>query len=405
MKKIVYFDNNATTQVSPSVFEAMVPYLTEHYGNASSAYRIGRRTREAVEQARAQVAALLGCEPREIVFTGCATESNNTAIHSALQTTGHRHVVVSAVEHSAIKNHAEYLERLGYGVTYLPVAADGTLTVKQVEEALRDDTAIVSVMWANNETGVTFPVAEIGELCRSRGVLFHTDAVQVVGKLPINLAELKIDFLSLAGHKFHAPKGVGALYVRRRVKFVPYVIGGHQEKGKRGGTENVSHIVGLGQAAVEAQKHLAEETTRVRALRDKFENTVLASIPDTFVNGNREQRTPNTSSLAFSGIEAEALLIMLDQYGVCASAGSACTTGSVEISHVLQAMGVPKERAVGTLRFSFSAYNTEAEVDYVLGILPAIVAKLRAESASAVKLKERLDAGENITEGLSLAAV
>ena len=395
-KQIIYFDNNATTQVSPSVFESMVPYLTEHYGNASSSYRIGRVTREAVESTRAQVADLLGCEAREIVFTGCATESNNTAINSALQTTGHRHIIVSAVEHSAIKNHAEYLERLGYGVTCLPVANDGTLTVSQVEEALRDDTAIVSVMWANNETGVTFPVAEIGELCRARGVLFHTDAVQVVGKIPINLAELKIDFLSLAGHKFHAPKGVGALYVRRRAKFVPYLIGGHQEKGKRGGTENVPHIVGLGQAAVEAKKHLAEEATRVRALRDKFENSVLASIPDTFVNGNREQRTPNTSSLAFGGLEAEALLIMLDQYGICASAGSACTTGSMEISHVLKAMNIPKDRAVGTLRFSFSAYNTEAEVDYVLGILPAIVAKLRDEKLTAVQLKERLEASSSL---------
>ncbi|MDR2463125.1 MAG: aminotransferase class V-fold PLP-dependent enzyme, partial [Verrucomicrobiales bacterium] len=278
--KIIYFDNNATTQASPSVFEAMVPYLTEHYGNASSSYRIGRVAREAVERARAQTADLIGCEPREIVFTGCATESNNTAINSALQTTGHRHVIVSAVEHSAIKNHAEHLERLGYGVTFLPVASDGTLTVNHVENALRPDTAIVSVMWANNETGVTFPVAEIGELCRARGVLFHTDAVQAVGKLPVNLAELKVDFLSLAGHKFHAPKGIGALYVRRRVKFVPYLLGGHQEKGKRGGTENIPHIVGLGQAAVEAKQHLAEEASRVLALRDKFENTALRLIPD-----------------------------------------------------------------------------------------------------------------------------
>ncbi|MDR1145389.1 MAG: aminotransferase class V-fold PLP-dependent enzyme [Verrucomicrobiales bacterium] len=396
MNQPIYFDNNATTAVSPSVFEAMVPYLTEHYGNASSAYRSGRVARAAVERAREQVADLLGCEPREVVFTGCATESDNAAISSALHTTGHRHVIVSAVEHSAIKNHAEHLERLGYGVTFLPVAGDGTLTVQQVAAALRPDTAIVSVMWANNETGVLFPVAEIGELCRARGVLFHTDAVQVVGKLPVNLAGLQVDFLSLSGHKFHAPKGVGALYVRRRAKFVPYLIGGHQEKGKRGGTENVPHLVGLGQAAVEAKRHLAAEAAAVLRLRDKLEHTVLEKIPDTFVNGHRQRRTPNTSSLAFAGLEAEALLLLLDQHNVSASAGSACTTGAVEISHVLKAMGVPPDRAVGTLRFSLSARNTEAEVDYVLGILPPLIAKLRAEKTGAVALKAKLAAGEKI---------
>ena len=395
--KTIYFDNNATTRVSPSVFEAMVPYLTEYYGNPSSAYRIGRQVNTAVEEARAQVAELLGCEAKEIIFTSCGTESDNTAISSALQTTGHRHVIISAVEHSAVKNQAEHLERQGYGVTVLPVAQDGTLTVRQVEEALRPDTAVVSLMWANNETGVIFPVEEIGGLCRARGVLFHTDAVQAVGKIPIRLSDLKIDFLSLSGHKLHAPKGVGVLYVRRRSKFVPMLIGGHQEKGKRGGTENVASIVGLGRAAVEAGDKMADEGTRVRGLRDHFENAVLKNIPDTSVNGHREKRLPNTSNINFQGVEAEALLIMLDQYGICASAGSACTTGSLEPSHVLRAMGVPKETALGALRFSFSVYNTKEEVDRVLSLLPGIVERLRSETPSATALKARLDAGEDLT--------
>jgi len=398
-RKTIYFDNNATTRTSPSVFESMVPYLTQYYGNPSSAYQIGRQVNTAVEEARVRVADLLGCEPKEIIFTSCGTESDNTAILSALHTTGNRHVIISAVEHSAVKNQAEHLERLGYGVTVLPVAPDGTLSVKQVEEALRPDTAVVSLMWANNETGVLFPVEEIAELCRARGVLFHTDAVQAVGKIPIRLGSLKIDFLSLSGHKLHAPKGVGALYVRRRSKFVPMLIGGHQEKGKRGGTENVASIVGLGRAAVEAAENLEDETTRVRSLRDKFETRVLDVITGTQVNGHRELRLPNTSNISFQGVEAEALLIMLDQYGICASAGSACTTGSLEPSHVLRAMAVPKETALGALRFSFSIYNTEDEVDQVLALLPGIVNHLRTETPSAASLKARLDAGENLAVG------
>jgi cysteine desulfurase len=387
MKPVIYFDNNATTAISPRVFEAMVPFLTEHYGNPSSSYAIARGVRSAIDQARERVADLLGCEPKEVVFTSCGTESDNTALASALQTSGGRHIVVSSVEHSAIKNHAESLERLGYAVTWLPVAADGTLAPDQVEKALRPDTAIVSLMWANNETGVLFPVEEIAALCAARGVAFHTDAVQVPGKIPIRLKETKIDYLSISGHKFHAPKGVGALYVRRRAKFLPYLIGGHQEKGRRGGTENVASLIGLGEAAAQALEHLDEERITVRKMRDRFEAGVLAALPDTRVNGHPGQRLPNTSNLAFPGIAAEALLIMLDRENICASAGSACTTGSMEASHVLRAMAVPREFALGSVRFSFSRYNKESEVDHVLSLLPGIVRSLREKPPSVEELR------------------
>jgi cysteine desulfurase len=387
MKPVIYFDNNATTAISPRVFEAMVPFLTEHYGNPSSSYAIARGVRSAIDQARERVADLLGCEPKEVVFTSCGTESDNTALASALQTSGGRHIVVSSVEHSAIKNHAEALERQGYAVSWLPVAADGTLAPDQVEKALRPDTAIVSLMWANNETGVLFPVEEIAALCSARGVAFHTDAVQVPGKIPIRLKESKIDYLSISGHKFHAPKGVGALYVRRRAKYLPYLIGGHQEKGRRGGTENVASLIGLGEAAAQALEHLDEERITVRKLRDRFESGVLAALPDTRINGHRDQRLPNTSNLAFPGIAAEALLVMLDRENICASAGSACTTGSMEVSHVLRAMAVPREYAQGSVRFSFSRYNKESEVDHVLSLLPGIVRSLREKPPSVEELR------------------
>lgn len=377
-KPLIYFDNNATTQVDPEVFEAMIPYLTTAYGNPSSAYGFGRNVRQAVERAREQVAALLGAEPREIIFTSCGTESDNTAISSALHTTGGRHLITSAVEHSAVKNHAEHLERLGYAVTYLPVSPDGSLDLEALRAAIRPDTALVSLMWANNETGVLFPIEEIGAICRERGVLFHTDAVQVPGKIPINTASLPVDFLSISGHKFHAPKGVGALYVRRRKKFVPYLIGGHQEKGRRGGTENVASIVGMGRAAELALDRLTEEQTRVRDMRDTFEKRILAEISGVSINGNINARLPNTSNLAFEGVEAEALLMQLDAIGVCASAGSACTTGSLEPSHVLRAMALPRERALGSVRFSFCHQNTLQEVDHLLNALPGIVEELRA---------------------------
>jgi cysteine desulfurase len=379
--EVIYLDNNATTRVAPEVFEAMVPFLTEYYGNPSSAYSFGKRVEGHLKEAREKVAALLGCTPKEIIFTSCGTESDNAAIWSALQTTGKKHIVTTQVEHSAIMNQTEWLEKNGYGVTRLGVAADGTLSPADVEKAIRDDTAIVSFMWANNETGVLFPVEEIASLCKSKGVLFHTDAVQTPGKIDLrHVAKSDIDFLSLSGHKLHAPKGVGVLYVKRRTKIVPYVIGGGQERGKRGGTENVASIVGLGRAAELALANLGDEQKRVRALRDRFESSLLARLPHLYINGNREQRLPNTSNIAFDFVEAEAVLMRLDAVGICASSGSACTTGSLDPSHVLSAMGLTPARARSCVRFSFSHYNTEAEIDHALEIIPPMIEQLRAMS-------------------------
>jgi cysteine desulfurase len=382
-RDVIYFDNNATTKIAPEVFEAMIPFLTEYYGNPSSAYGFGRQIQAAVKKAREQVAGLLGCSPRELYFTSCGTESDNAALASALQATGKRHLITSKVEHSAIKNHVAHLERSGYAVTRLPVDSRGRLTVQQVAEAIRPDTALVSLMWANNETGVLFPIEEIGRLCRECGVLFHTDAVQAVGKIPFRLSECQIDFLSLSGHKLHAPKGVGALYVRSGVAFLPYLIGGGQERGKRGGTENVASIVGLGEAADAALELLEKERTEVKALRDAFEAGVLGTVPGAKVNGDLEQRLPNTTSICFSGLEAEALLLLLDREGICASAGSACTTGTLEPSHVLSAMGLGPEDALASIRFSFGRANTRGEVEKALAIIREKTTALRAETAAA----------------------
>jgi cysteine desulfurase len=380
-KDVVYLDNNATTRVAPEVFEAMVPFLTEYYGNPSSAYSFGKRVEGHLKEAREKVAGLLGCTPKEIIFTSCGTESDNAAVWSALQTTGKKHVVTTQVEHSALMNQTEWLEKNGYGVTRLPVAADGTLSLADVEKAIRDDTAIVSIMWANNETGVLFPVEEIASLCKRKGVLFHTDAVQTPGKIDLrHVAKSDIDLLSLSGHKLHAPKGVGVLYAKKRTKLVPYVIGGGQERGKRGGTENVASIVGLGRASELAIQNLADEGSRVRALRDRFENALLEKLPNLYVNGRRDQRLPNTSNIAFDFVEAEAILMSLDDKGICASSGSACTTGSLDPSHVLSAMGLTPARARSCVRFSFSHYNTEADIDYALQILPPMIERLRAMS-------------------------
>jgi cysteine desulfurase len=380
-KEVIYLDNNATTRVAPEVFEAMVPFLTESYGNPSSAYSFGKRVEGHLKQAREKVAALLGCTPKEIIFTSCGTESDNAAIWSALQTTGKKHIVTTQVEHSAIMNQTEWLEKNGYGVTRLPVAADGTLTLDAIEKAIRDDTAIVSIMWANNETGVIFPVEEIASMCKKRGVLFHTDAVQTPGKIDLrHVAKSNIDLLSLSGHKLHAPKGVGVLYAKKRTKLVPYVIGGGQERGKRGGTENVASIVGLGRAAELTMENMGDEQNRVRALRDRFENTLLEKLPNLYVNGNRSQRLPNTSNIAFDFVEAEAILMSLDDKGICASSGSACTTGSLDPSHVLSAMGLTPARARSCVRFSFSHYTTDADIDAALEILPPMIERLRAMS-------------------------
>ncbi len=377
-RDIVYLDNNATTRVAPEVFEAMVPFLTDLYGNPSSVYSFGADVAKAIAAARERVAALLGCEPDEILFTSCGTESDNTAINAALRTTGRRHIVTTRVEHSAIVKHAASLEKTGHRVTWLDVDPGGLLDPAQVERAIRPETAIVSVMWANNETGVLFPVEEIAAICKAKKVLFHTDAVQVPGKAPIDLARSGADFLSISGHKFHAPKGVGALFVRKGTRFANQIIGGGQEKGRRGGTENVPYLVGLGRAAELAIDSLGHELPRVRGLRARLEEAILARIPGTRVNGDRDRRLPNTSNISFANIEAESLLLELDAHGICASSGSACTTGSLDPSHVLTAMGLDSPAARGSIRFSLSDYNTDADVDRALDALPAIVQKLRA---------------------------
>jgi cysteine desulfurase len=334
-----------------------------------------------VDRARGQVAALINAEPREVIFTSCGTESNNSAIHSALVTQPEkRHVLTTAVEHSANTKFCALLRRRGYTVTFLPVAADGTLDLELLEKSILPDTAIVSVMWANNETGILFPVREAAAICHRKRVLFHTDAVQTPGKLKIDVRELDVDCLSLSAHKLHAPKGIGLLYVKRRVKYQPYIVGGGQERGRRGGTENVANIVAFGRAAELAMASLDDENTRVRALRDKLEHGILSGIPGTSRNGAEEPRLPNTSNIAFEGVEAEGILMLLDQAGICASSGSACTTGSLDPSHVLTAMGCSVARARSSIRFSLGIYNTDAEVDYVLQQLPGIIAKLRASA-------------------------
>jgi len=382
----IYLDNNATTKTDPAVIEAMMPFLTDQYGNPSSAYRFGKHSAEAVERAREQVAQLLGCEPKEIIFTSCGTESNNAAIHSALTLDPDKqHVITTRVEHSAIMKHGEWLSKRGYEVTWLGVDEKGQIDLHELERAIRPDTAIVSTMWANNETGVMLPIEEIAAIAHKKRVLFHTDAVQAVGKIPINLADAHshINFLSVSGHKLHCPKGVGVLYVNRRTRFTPYLMGGGQEHNRRAGTENVPYVVGLGQAAQLAAAQMGFENHTVRGLRDTFERQVLETIPDTQVNGDPQRRLPNTTSIAFEGIDSEAVLLLLDQAGVYCSAGSACTTGSVHPSHVLKAMGFSTERARASLRFSFGRYNTPAEVERALDILRGVIAKLRRMSMAA----------------------
>ena len=379
--KTIYVDNNATTRVAPEVFEEMTPYFTELYGNPSSMHFFGGQVQRKVEEARERVAALLGAQPQEIIFTSCGTESDNAAIMSALQCNPEkRHVLTTRVEHPAVKNLVAHLKREGYRVTELPVDREGLLSIEEVSRAMTEDTVIVSVMWANNETGVLFPVEEIATLAKSRGIIFHTDAVQAVGKIPINLAESQIDMLSLSGHKLHAPKGIGVLYVRRGTRFAPFVVGGHQEGGRRGGTENVPYIIGLGKACELAATNLEEENLRVKNLRDKLENGLLDRIENSMINGDSEQRLPNTLSISFEYVEGESILLKLSDRGICASSGSACTSGSLEPSHVLRAMGVPFTAAHGSIRFSLSTYNTEEEIDYILEVMPPIIEQLRAIS-------------------------
>ncbi len=383
-EKVIYMDNNATTRIAPEVLDAMMPYLTEYYGNPSSMHTFGGQVGQAINTARQATADLIGASPDEIVFTSCGTESDSTAILSAIQTFPERnHVVTTRVEHPAVKNLCDNLEIFTgrkYHTTRLHVDSDGTLDLQRFKDSLTDETAIVSIMWANNETGVVFPVEEMAKITKERGILFHTDAVQAVGKIPINLRETAIDFLSLSGHKLHAPKGIGVLYVRKGTPFVPFLNGGHQERGRRGGTENVASIIGLGRACELAAVNMAEENSRVRAMRDKLEKGLLTSIPKALLNGHPQLRLPNTSNVSFEYVEGEAILLHMNQFNICASSGSACTSGSLEPSHVLRAMGVPFTAAHGSIRFSLSVYNTEEEVDFVLEKMPAIITKLRAMS-------------------------
>lgn len=382
--KVIYMDNNATTRIAPEVLDAMMPFLNDCYGNPSSMHTFGGQVGRAVEEARAKIADLIGADPDEIVFTSCGTESDSTAILSGLQTfPEQRHVVTTRVEHPAVKSLCESLNQLTghkHRTTRLMVEADGTLDLARYREALTEDTAIVSVMWANNETGVIFPVEEMAAMAKERDILFHTDAVQAVGKIPINMQNNQIDFLSLSGHKLHAPKGVGVLYVRKGTPFVPFLNGGHQEHGRRGGTENVASIVALGRACQLAGEMMEEENTRVRALRDKLEKGLLTSIPKSMLNGHPTDRLPNTTNISFEYVEGEAILLHMNQYNIAASSGSACTSGSLEPSHVLRAMGVPFTAAHGSIRFSLSIYNTEEEVNFVLEKMPAIIANLREMS-------------------------
>ncbi|GAB2587101.1 cysteine desulfurase NifS [Nitrincola alkalisediminis] len=378
----IYLDNNATTQVDPLVVQAMLPYFTEQFGNPSSLHQYGNRVGLALKHARQQIQTLLGAEhDTEIVFTSCGTESDSTAILSALKAQPERReIITTVVEHPAILSLCEYLEKDGYTVHYLTVDGKGRLDLEHYQALLSDQTAIVSVMWANNETGTFFPVLEMAEMASQAGVMFHTDAVQAVGKVPIDLKNSKIDMLSLSGHKLHAPKGIGVLYLRRGTRFRPLLRGGHQERGRRAGTENSASIVALGKAAELALHSMKHENTVVKVLRDRLEQGILAQIQHAFVTGDPDNRLPNTCNIAFEYIEGESILLLLNKHGIAASSGSACTSGSLEPSHVMRAMGLPYTAAHGTVRFSLSRYTTEAEIDRVIEVMPGIIAQLRSLS-------------------------
>lgn len=374
----IYLDNNATTKTAPEVLEAMTPYLTDFYGNPSSMHTFGGQVRKKIENARGQVAALINAEPEEILFTSCGTESDNTALMSAVEAfPGKKHLITTLIEHPAVLNFCRHLGTKGFRTTYLGVDALGQIDPAALDNAVNDDTAIVSIMFANNETGVIFPVETIATRLHERGSLFHTDAVQAAGKIPIDVKKTPIDMLAISGHKLHAAKGIGALYVRKGLPFHPYIIGGHQEHGRRAGTENVASIIGLGKAAELARTNLTEEITYLGRLRDRLEQGLLNSCPHTRVIGDIVNRLPNTTNISFEYIEGEAILLRLNEYGICASSGSACTSGSLEPSHVLRAMGVPYTAIHGSIRFSLSRYNTDKDIDTVLEVMPGIVKELR----------------------------
>ena len=383
-EEIVYMDNNATTMVAPEVVDAMLPYLSNLYGNPSSMHNFGGSVGKDVLEAREKVAKLIGATSEEMIFTSCGTESDSTAILSALRTFPEkRHIITTRVEHPAVKSLCENLETLTghkYKVTRLKVDAEGMIDLGEYEAALSEDTAIISIMWANNETGNIFPVEKMATMAKQRGILFHTDAVQAVGKIPIDLRTLDIDFLSLSGHKLHGPKGVGVLYIKRGTHFVPFLTGGHQEHGRRGGTENVASIIGLGRACELAAEKMEEENSRVKRLRDKLEEGLLSAVPESRLNGHKTDRLPNTSNISFEYVEGESILLHMNEHKICASSGSACTSGSLEPSHVLRAMGVPFTAAHGSIRFSLSTYNSEKEIDYIIEKMPPIIELLRKMS-------------------------
>jgi cysteine desulfurase len=381
MPNIIYMDNNATTRVDPLVFDEMRPYFCDLYGNPSSMHTFGGQVGSKLADARSQVAAILGCKDTEVIFTSCGTESDSTAIRSALESQPEkRHIISTKVEHPAVLNLTNHLVKKGYHLTLLSVDEAGMIDLGELRDSLRDDTALVSIMWANNETGTIFPIEEIAGIVHARGALFHTDAVQAVGKIPLDMSKLPIDFLALSGHKLHAPKGIGALYIRKGVPFRPFLLGGHQERGRRGGTEAVPSIIALGKACEIAQENIGHENTVVKALRDRLEEGLVAAISNTLLNGHKTERLPNTLNLSFKNIEGEGILLYMNEYGICASSGSACTSGSLEPSHVLRAMGVPYTFAHGSIRFSLSRFNTADEVELVIRELPPIIERLRAMS-------------------------
>ena len=377
MENIVYLDNNATTKIDPEVLDAMLPYLSEKYGNPSSIHSFGGNIGKDITRARQKVAELIGAEnDYEIVFTGTGTESDNLAILGTVAYYKEKnHIITSRVEHPAILSTCKKLEKEGYRITYVPVDRDGNLNINFLKESVTEDTAIVSIMYANNETGVIFPVEEIGAFLKEQEIPFHIDAVQAAGKLPIDVKKLQCNLLSITGHKFHAPKGIGVLYVHRGTRMRPILHGGHQEKGRRPGTENTASIIGMGKAAELAMKQIQDES-RIKALRDKLENGIVSMFPNSHLNGNKIMRVPNTTNIGFEYIEGEAILLYLDERNIAASSGSACSSGALEPSHVLRAMGVPFTSAHGSIRFSLSRFTTEKEIDYVLSVMPSVVNKL-----------------------------
>lgn len=379
--KEIYLDNNATTKVDEAVFDEMRPYFCELYGNPSSMHFFGGQVQGKVVEARNRVASLLGASSEEIIFTACGTESDNAAIRSALEVfPDRRHVITSRVEHPAVLTQCRNLSQKGYRVTEIGVDGEGRLNMEEYKASVDNDTAIVSLMWANNETGVVFPVEEAAAIAKAKGALFHTDAVQAVGKIPINMAHSDVDMLSISGHKLHAPKGIGVLYVRRGTPFRPFLVGGHQEKSRRAGTENTAAIIALGKACELAEQQMEFENTQVKSMRDRLQTALMQAIPHARINGGQADRLPNTLSIAFEFVEGESILMLLSELGICASSGSACTSGSLEPSHVLRAMGVPFTCAHGSVRFSLSRYTTESEIDRVIHELPPIINRLRQMS-------------------------